>query len=166
MSKYKRHALDAHERGYYVDGLGVAYGPRGALKCHTTSTGYLRFSIHVSKPRERVHVLAHQLVAYQLFGADAFADGVVIMHLDKNRTNNTPTNIAIGTRSDAQLRVAPVMRAIYGANAARKLRRLTDAQVIDLRAKRAAGATLKELCKAFDICKATASYAVNGKTYT
>lgn len=87
------------------------------------------------------------------------------MHIDRDRTNNRPDNLKLGTRIEAQMLVPQHERILHAANAASKLRLLTMAQVLDLRARRAAGATLKELCEAFGIAKSTASYIVNGKTY-
>lgn len=167
MSKYKTHAVLALERGYYVNAAGIPHSTRGPRKCHKTTTGFLRFSIHINRDGERVrsHVLVHQLIAYQLFGPQAFEDGVVILHLDRNKENNSQANIALGTKSDAQMQIPAHMRALYGANAAQKLRVLTDAQVSELRASREAGATLKEISERFGIARSTASYIINRRTY-
>lgn len=165
MSKYKDNARHALERGYWVDGDGAAQGPRGPLKCHPTSTGFLRFSMH-ARPRRRVHVLVHQLAALILFGERGLSDDVVILHLDRDKTNNRPNNLVLGTRNEAQLLIPRVERLLYGANAASRQRLLTTEQVTEIRAQRASGATLREICDRFGIAKSTASYVVNKRTYT
>lgn len=165
MSKYKANARLALSRGYWVDGAGVPYGLRGdPLKCHNTSAGFPRFSMHDAN-RGRVHVLVHQLAALLLFGEEGLADDVTIIHVDRNRENNRPENLKLGTRREAQLLIPRHERMLYAVNAASRLRHLTMAQVQELRAMRAAGAKLDELAAAFGIAKSTVSYIVNGKTY-
>lgn len=155
--------------GYWVDGDGVAQGPRGPRSCHDTTTGFPRFSVHLRKRDRngghRGHVLVHQLAALCFFGEQALADDATILHLDRDKHNNRPSNLALGSRSDAQMLIPPHERYLYAANAASKLRSLTNEQVAELRALRAGGAKLKELGKIYGIAKSTVSYIVNGRTY-
>lgn len=165
MSKAKDNARLALERGYWVDGEGIMYGLRGnPLKSRPSSTGFPRVTIRL-EGRKTLQVAVHQLAALVFFGEQAFADGVCIIHLDRDRSNNRPDNLKLGTKAEAQMLVPRHERILYGANAARKLRLLTDGQVLELRAARAAGATLAELAERFEIAKSTASYIVNRKTY-
>ena len=165
MSKYKDNAREALSRGYWVDGDGVVWSRRGERKCNKQKNGLLRFSIHMGRPRRRVNVLVHQLVALVMFGDRALASDVAIIHKDRDKENNRPDNIELGAPVDAQYLIPAFLRSLYAANAASKLRRLTMAQVIELRAMRAAGAKLKEICERFEIAKSTASYIINHKTY-
>lgn len=165
MSKGKDNARRALEAGYFVDGAGVAYGPRGKpLTTHDSSTGFPRFNIR-GDDRKTLSVAVHQLAALVFFGERGLDDGVCVIHLDRNRHNNAPSNLTLGTRTEAQLLIPQHERILYAANAARKLRLLTDGQVLELRAARAAGATLTELAERFGIAKSTASYIVNRRTY-
>lgn len=168
MSKYKNNARHALSRGYWVDGAGVPQGPRGPPRCHDTSNGFPRFSVSLGRlggVTLRGHVLVHQLAALILWGEQGLSDDVVILHLDRDRHNNAPSNLALGTRQDAQLLAPQHERLAHAVNAASKLRLLTNAEVLQLRAMRSAGATLRQLCERFGIAKSTASYIVNGKTY-
>lgn len=163
MSKYKDNARKALARGYWVDGDGIPQGMNGPLKCHNTSMGFPRFSVNLS--RVRSHVLVHQLAALILFGEEGLSDDVAILHLDRNRENNAPSNLALGTRTDAQMLIPRHERILYAVNAASRLRLLTMADVTELRALRAGGAKLRELSERFGIARSTASYIVNRKTY-
>lgn len=164
MSKLKTAARTALAMGYWVDVDGVVYGPTGKRrKCGVSSMGFLRFSIHVK--RDRTHVFVHHLAALIHFGDEGLSDEVVILHLDRNKANNAQANLALGTRSDAQMLIPRHERILHGINAAARLRRLSPENVERLRKLRAAGCTLSELAMTFGIAKSTASYIVNRKTY-
>ncbi len=165
MSQYKDNAREAFRRGYWVDGDGVVCSSRGVRKVNRQKNGLSRFSLHRGNPQRRVNVLVHHLAALTLFGDAAFADGVSILHLDRNRENNSAENLALGTQTEAQYLIPRHERVLYAMNAASKLRRLTVAQVHELRAMRETGASLKQICARFEIAKSTASYIVNRKTY-
>jgi len=169
VSASKQYAREALAIGYWVDADGIPQGPRGPRRCGRSTSDFLRFSVHLPgvdrRAGKRCHVLVHQLAALCIFGEKALADDVVILHLDRDRDNNTPANLALGTRSDAQMLIPRHERHLYAMNAAMKRRSLTPSQVVELRAMRAAGATLKELASAFEVAKSTVSYVVNGKTY-
>lgn len=52
------------------------------------------------KLHRKSYVYEHRLVALKIYGPAAAAPGIVIRHLDGNRMNNTPDNLALGSQGD------------------------------------------------------------------
>lgn len=92
---------------------GIAYGPNGALRPAPDSKGYLRFNVGIKGKQFTCWV--HRLVAFQKFGEAIHAPGIDVRHLDGNRQNNQPENIAIGSRSE-NLCDAPKSERVARAN--------------------------------------------------
>ncbi len=166
MSRTFDHAVEAYNRGYYVDDEGVVQGPRGVRVVSAGHNDFMRFSLaDKARPGKHINVAVHKLAAYQLYGDEVANPKWRIKHKDYDRHNNRPDNIELATHSDIMLGTPQTQRWLYGVNAAKKRRRLSDAQLVEFRAMRAAGATLSKLVKHFGIAKSTASYIMNGKTY-
>jgi len=154
----------AYEKGYrVVDGEPV--GPNGnVLSTCVSSWGYHKFSVR-DEDRSRVNVPVHRLVAYDKYGDSIFEKGIHVRHLDGNKTNNHPDNIAIGTASQNQMDKPQAQRLGVAKIAASYRRKLTDEQAKQLRKDREEGATYPQLMSKYGIAKSTVSYIVNKKTY-
>lgn len=153
------------ESRYQVDSDGVVWGPRGRVKTRTGSDGYQRFNVR-SGGRHRV-VRVHRLQAWQLFGAPMFGAGVVVRHLDNDKSNNAAGNLALGDASDNYYDRLRADREASAENAAARRRRLT---VDDVRAIRAAaadpdGPTRSELAEQYGIGRSSIDKVVWRQTY-
>jgi hypothetical protein len=154
----------AFERGYRVCEDGRVIGPKGKYrKLYVHNNGFLRFTVRPVGTRRSVAAFVHQLAAFQLFGD--YDPALVVMHLNGDRADNRLSNIALGTRAESHMRIARTLRVLYAVNAASKLRSLTDGEVASLRAERACGASLKDICAKYGIARSTASYIYNRRTY-
>jgi len=155
---------DAHRRGYRIRKDGKVIGLNGRiLKVRTTGgTPYPKFN--VAKPSQG-SIPVHRFAGFQWFGEIVFRPDIQVRHLDGNPFNNSRDNLAFGTASENMLDRPEKDRAAIAKYAASHRRRLTEAQVAELRSMRDNGATLAELVKAFGIAKSTVSYIVNRRTY-
>lgn len=164
MSRQNEITVEAFERGYRVSEEGKAVSPSGRIrKTHPTKNGgHLRFSFN-SKLGSR-SVMVHKLAAFQKFGHD-FLKAECVRHLDNDETNNALHNIVLGTLTDNAMDQPKKIRKRRASNAAKRLRRLTDEKVEQLRADRESGMTYKELMAKYGIAIGTVSYIVNRKTY-
>ena len=106
----------AWEKGYYVNGLGEAYSPKGTkLKLKIHNGWYYAFNIkHLGKSR-RVNV--HRLQAYQKFKDKIYEQNMVIRHLNGNSFDNTFNNIGIGTPHDNSMDIPKEVRQRSAINA-------------------------------------------------
>lgn len=165
MNVHQRCIKYAFDRGYRVQGDGSVLSPKGKrLSLHPNNRGgYLRFGVNCGDIRGKVYV--HRLAAYQNFGEQSFRDGVQCRHVDGNGTNNSPSNIALGTVRQNAMDKPKSTRLRTAKKAAKARRKLTDEQLAEFRRDRAAGMKYKQLMAKYGISKATVSYIVNGKTY-
>jgi len=78
------------EQGRVLNALGV---PLGVTLTRSAKDGYPKVKL-----RGRT-VPVHKVVAYVLWGDNAFAPGIHVRHLDGNRENTKASNLALGTPS-------------------------------------------------------------------
>lgn len=156
------HAFTALSLGYRVNCYGRVVSPRGKIRKEGKSKkGYLRFNIS-----KGISVFTHQLIAAQQFGDAVRPSSVVVRHLNGNRQDNRPSNIAIGSYSDNEMDRPRSVRLQKARHAARARRLLSDKEADRLRHERHKGRTYKELMDMFGIkSKSTISYIINGRTY-
>jgi hypothetical protein len=63
--------------------------------------GYLKVGIKIPELNISSYALKiHKLQAYKKFGEEIFKQGIVVRHLNGNKTDNSWENISIGTQSD------------------------------------------------------------------
>lgn len=152
--------VEAYELGWRVTDQGVALKPDGSVQpVNADASGYLRFSVKLSDEKVR-GVYVHRLMAYQKFGKSLFEAGIEVRHL-KGLLDNSRESIEIGTKAQNERDKPPEIRSAIAGRAARKL---SDAQVAQLRQDREAGASYKELEEKYGIRKSTISYIVRGLT--
>lgn len=99
MNKRNRAIITAAEKGYIATKKGDVIGPRGEiLKDQYDRDGYRYFNIKECGVYS--HVRIHRFIAFMLFGERVFEKGVQVRHLDGNKTNCTPENLALGSQSE------------------------------------------------------------------
>jgi hypothetical protein len=162
--------MHAHERIRIASSIfevlptGEVIGVRGRARAlYFDGSGYSCFGHLFEDGVRRISV--HRLVAYKKFGEALFAPGIVTRHLDGNPRNNHPDNIAIGTHSDNMMDIPKAVRQQKAVAAASRLRKFSEDTVAEIRRKKAAGASLKQLSAEYGAQKSTLSYIVRGMTY-
>jgi hypothetical protein len=153
--------VEAARKGYVATSAGVVLLDGSPVKCNKHPKGYIRFTPKGSK----YPVMIHRLVAYQKYGDDLFAKGIEVRHLNGDKTDNSYTNIGIGTQSDNCLDRPKEMRISCSRIANSSRRKLSYEEVDSLRKDRESGMTYSQLMTRYGLSKGTISYIVNGKTY-
>ncbi len=162
-SKQSRGILYAKVLGYHVESDGTVKSPFSQKAGYVAKTGYVYVTVEFEGGDVKIPI--HRLAAYQKFGDLIFNTGNVVRHLDGNPSNNSYDNLALGSQSDNMLDRSEDSRREHAKKGAKVLRKLSDQQVVTLRADRARGLTLNQLCDLYGLSKSTVSYIVNGKTY-
>lgn len=142
----------SHNRGGYPAG-----SERRAER--STSRGYLDVRL-AGEPH-----LAHRVV-YAWFWGEA-PTGVLVRHLDDNRHNNRPSNLALGDNL-ANMRDAVLAGAFTGDHARGELNvnaKLTEADIREIRAAYRAGEKQVPLARRFGVRQSTIWAIVRGKTW-
>lgn len=117
LSKRYLDIIEAFAKGYYISDEGEAISPKGEKrKCKISKTGYKCFNVRINGKSCQISV--HQLCAYQKYGYDAVLCENV-RHLDGDKLNNKPSNIAIGSIKDNQLDI-PREKRLARCNSIRK----------------------------------------------
>jgi len=152
---------EAFRLGWRIRSDGVPISPLGTeVATNLDKSGYPRFTVRLSDMKHRP-IYVHRLIALEKYGEAVFAPGIQVRHRDGNPLNTDPSNILIGTPSENAM---DKPREVRVAVAGRAARRLTDAQVRELRSDRLQGASYSELSVKYGIQKSTISYIVRGKT--
>jgi len=155
----------ALEKGYKITEEGVVIGPSGEqVKTRPGRDDYPRFTVRNRDGKARP-LDVHRLAALQWFGDALYEPGIETRHLNGNINDFSRSNIAIGTKGQNQMDKTPEMRRSQANHAASFVRKLTPAQVANLRADREQGASYDELRLKYGVAKSTISYVVNNKTY-
>lgn len=154
--------LEAYSAGYRISSDGTILSPYSPtpISGYVSPRGYRCFKLNRNYP-----ILVHRLHAYQLYGDAVFIPGTVVRHLNGDKLDNSPTNLALGTQSDNSYDIPEEVRRKTGKHAASFLRKLTEEQVASLRADRAAGLSYAYLTKKYGIASSTVSDIVHYKTY-
>lgn len=122
MSKINDTVKLAFDKGYRVNAEGNVVSPSGRIrKCtlrRRENDTRLWFTVNTGQAGFVRPIPVHKLQAYQKFGEELFAPGIVARHLDGDALDNRPENIAIGTASDNMLDRPVVARKEHAAHAA------------------------------------------------
>ena len=110
--------VSAFDAGYRVSECGNLINPNGKrILGSRTRNGYVRFCARGK------HTFAHRLVAYQKYGINALDPTLCVRHIDGDPSNNSHSNITIGTQSDNmmdQMECVRIQKAIKASRAAQK----------------------------------------------
>ena len=163
LSKIQEAAVRAHRKGYRVVGNEVISpysGKARKLIKHMVTDNYffLQFTVGGSS-NGRTYTRVHLLAAYQKYGLDAFKPEIVVRHLDGDPSNNTESNIAIGTRSDNMMDRDPKEREAHSIKASTYIRKFTDMEMEEIR--KFHSGSYKETMETFDVCKGTLHRILN-----
>ena len=152
---------------YQVSNLGnVRSMPRKGVgknhlckSAHTGQGGYGRMVL--IKDGKRHYKMVHAMVLESFLCLRPV--GALARHLDGDRTNNSLTNLAWGTAKENQADRKVHGTASIGESHGQSI--LTDASVILMREKRAAGASIVELSAEFGVTKTLVSTVCLGKAW-
>lgn len=161
----------AHRKGYRVSEDGRVTNPRGneikgyVMRSRPWKGRYRYFSLYASDDpilrKRSAPVKVHRLQAYQRWGDFAFADGLVVRHLDGDGLNNHIRNLALGSQSDNMMDRPAQERAAHALIAARSLRRFSDAEVCEIREDHRKGMSYNRLREKWACSKSTLSFILS-----
>lgn len=144
--------------GYFATDTGLIVGRWGRpLAPYPDKDGYLRATLALGhgKDVQRIHRGVHQLVCAAFHGA---GEGLEARHLDGNNQNNTPGNLAWGTRqqnSDDRTAHGHVPKGESHGCA-----KLTEDAVFSIRIFLATGIDQRQIAGWFNVSQATVN-AIN-----
>lgn len=118
----------AKERGYRVTKEGELLNPKGKPVGSLHRTGYHRFGLKVDG--RKCVVQTHRLQAYQKYGDAIYSKGIVVRHLNSDKTNNSIDNIAIGTNRDNIMDIPKEQRLASAIKATKEIIKYNPEEVI------------------------------------
>jgi hypothetical protein len=160
--------IEAHKRGYRVLDDGSLQNPYGRiLKQIAVIKPYnyvlIKFNINIHGKHYSIPIA--RLAAYQKYGEKVFLDGIQTRHLNGDSTDNSLSNIAIGTAKDnAQDKPSEVHKRTSKI-AAMARRKFNDNEIRIIRKLRVEGYKYSQLIKIFNCAKSTISGIINKKFY-
>lgn len=165
ISKSKRRALIAFEKGYRIRDDGSIVTPTG-ITASLFSSKRDKYPCFSARTPFGHRVPVHLLAALQWFGTDNFLSShLEVRHLNGNRTDSSRENIALGTHSENMFDVPKEVREWRSELGAQKVRSLTPEKIRALKEDRARGLSYRELTEKHGVKSSTLSYLFNGKTY-
>ena len=92
----------AYEKGYRVKDKGIVLNPKGEKMNIRKFDKYPKFTVHGANFGKYRHfsVPVHRFAAYCFFGEEIFEDGVVVRHLNDDKSDYKRSNLALGSLSD------------------------------------------------------------------
>lgn len=106
-------------------------------------------------------IKAHR-VSLILAGVDI--DGLLIRHSCDNPPCVNPAHLSVGTRADNSADMVSRGRQARGSRSGSS--RLTEREVVEIRARRTDGALQRDLAAEYGVSRTTISQIANGKTWT
>ena len=154
----------ADEKGYKVLDDGSVVAPSGKiLSLAKNKHGYLHFGI--TDAGESYNVMVHKLAAFQRFGGIIFDEEYEVRHLERGNSDNSLGNVSFGSHSENMMDISAVVRMHSSYASTLVTRKLSVAQVRELRQLREEGLSIRQLCQKYNLAVSTVSYIVNRKTY-
>lgn len=158
--KFASYEALAYNKGYRVDDNGLLLNPKGKPIGSLHRTGYHRFGLKVEGKKCVVHT--HRLQAYQKYGDAIYAKGIMVRHLDGNKTNNSIDNIAIGNNRDNQMDRPKECRVKSAIKAAKSVIKYNPEEVIEFHNNN--GKSYKKTMSEFNIpSKGSLHYVLNSR---
>jgi hypothetical protein len=131
----------------------------GSTRAEHLSGKYLQ--VRVMRHGKRVHALAHRLVWLHFNGP--IPDGLTINHKNGIATDNRPENLELATPSEQVIHSRRVLLNGNQDGEKNPAAKLTDAQVREIRRRRAAGEPLKRIARDFGVTDRTISKIALGQ---
>ncbi len=129
----------------------------------TNKDGYGRFRQGGrGSPMRGAHCVAFEMAT----GVKLFGSGQVVMHACDNPPCCNPAHLSVGTYADNAADCAAKKRTKDQRGSKHSRTSLTEADVVAMREAFHGGVALKPLAAAYRIRVSTASYIVNGRTWT
>lgn len=95
-----QHYVDNNIIGVNLN-TGIAYRIKSGKPCFIRpSRGYLRTQLTHPVTHKQIQIRIHRIVGYVIWGYAIFSDSLVIDHIDSNRSNNHPSNLALITQEE------------------------------------------------------------------
>lgn len=166
----------AYSKGYRVSPSGIVTNPVG-YEMSVESLNNKRYpQVGFSYEGKKYYVRMHRLAAYCMYGKAMFEEGVVVRHLNDNKTDLRHANIALGTQTD-NMRDIPLdklditrekHRAYALANKVLPPRvlKIQDGEVPTILARLDAGSTHRELAKEYRVHHSTIGYIHTTRRHT
>lgn len=150
--------------GYRVNALGEVQsclyrGEWTPIKPTPAGSGYLRFGVSVDGKRRNMYVHAFVLMAF----VGPRPNGAEARHLDGNKTNNTLSNLAWGTKQENaadSVRLGVIVRG-----AAHKRAVVNEEQVREIKARLRAGDRVVDIARSFGLRPNTVTQIKNGYSW-
>jgi hypothetical protein len=159
-----RALLAALSAGVRSTSSGEIVGVKGnTLSLVKAPNGYYRFSFFFEG--RKISLCAHKLVALQLYGVKGIGPGMVVRHLNGIPTDNSFTNITIGTYRDNSYDIPPEVRKRSSEIASSKIKRFKEEDIAKIFALRSQGLILKDIAKELHTGKGHISMILNKKLY-
>lgn len=163
--------------GYTVEKNGSVKRGKKAVRPAVGRNGYLQFvagaraedipmlkdlGIHDKKSWT---VQIHKYAAWLKYGEAALQKGTLVRHLNGDDHNNSLANLALGTYSDNYYDIPEHVRKARHAAVGKKLRKLSDAEVVELKRDRLSGLTQAKLAEKYGVSLRMVKYLLSGATY-
>lgn len=150
----------AYKKGYRITESGDVISHLGnKLKPMTDNRGYYYFHCRRNTKLTRIHF--HRLQAFQKYGDDLFEDGIVSRHLNGIKSDNSWSNISIGTHSENRMDMPKEVRQELAEHATSFFKKYNHEKVINYY-NSSDDITYEDVMKEFNIpSKGTISYIMN-----
>lgn len=90
----------AYEVGYRVNDEGEVFNPVG-MKLKVTSVNNKRYpQVNFKYKDKKYYVRMHRIAAYCFYGEEMFEEGIVVRHLNDDKSDLSRQNIALGTQAE------------------------------------------------------------------
>jgi hypothetical protein len=165
MSRVNEVIRNLKERGFTFNESGNIVKPDGNVMPSRVTGTDQRGYYHAVKVKDNGvsrPIPVHRFISYMKYGDTALRNKVQTRHLNGVSTDNTPSNIAIGSASDNAMDRNPDIRKTHSDIASSYIKKLSAEAVKDIRESEK---PLSELARKYRVAKSTISYARNGRTY-
>lgn len=120
MTKKDQAIIEAYQKGYRVTPEGVLLNPKNeVMEPKMVEKGYPVFNKRIGKDTIRIKI--HRFAAYCKYRGRMFKEGVVVRHLNADRTDFSWANLKLGTQSQNSMDRPKEQRIQSAVNASRKL---------------------------------------------
>jgi hypothetical protein len=127
MERYKI----AKQNGYYINENGEAFSAKQKLKLIVKSGKYPYYFFNAKINGRHCRIMVHRLQAFQKYGDAMFEPGIVVRHLNGISTDNSYSNIGIGTYQDNSLDIPQETRIHLAKHASSFAQKYNHEEVYD-----------------------------------